>query len=60
MAVTLTKDQLAMVNVSGHGLDEAARDQLIADVCAELESNGVGSTKNQVRAAVTKVLARGK
>jgi hypothetical protein len=61
--IALTKDDLAMIRASAGDLDGAGVDQFIADVRSELESlaeQDVTPTKNHVRAACTKVLARGK
>jgi hypothetical protein len=55
---TLTKDQVAMVEASGFDLVQPAREKLIADVCAVLDKRNAGTTTNQVRAAVTAVLAK--
>jgi hypothetical protein len=59
----LTDDDLGMIREAGRGLDGPGVEQLIADVRGELEAlqaQGVSPTKNHVRAACTKVLARGK
>jgi hypothetical protein len=61
MSVQLTKDQMAQVRATAAnaGLDGSGTDQLVTDVLVELESV-CNITKNHVRAAVTKALARGK
>jgi hypothetical protein len=60
MSISLTTEQRNMVLASSYGLDTDQAEQFIADVTAELESLDVAPTKNHVRAACTKVLARGK
>jgi hypothetical protein len=60
MTVNLSKSQREMVKASAYGLNTGQVEQLIADVAAELEALGVPVTRNHIRAATTKVLARGK
>jgi hypothetical protein len=63
MSISLTKDDEAMIRAAAQGLDGPGVDQFIEDVCAELEVTsraGIDPTKNHIRAACTKVLARGK
>jgi hypothetical protein len=58
--VSLSKDDMAMIRAAAQGLGGPEVDQFVEDVRAELESLDVEPTKNHVRAACTKVLARGK
>ena len=60
MAIEFSKDDLAMIRSAANGLSDSEVAQFIEDVRDELESLSVGVTKNHVRAACTKVLARGK
>ena len=60
MSISLTKNDLAMIRAAAQGLSGPEVEQLIEDVRAELESLNVSPTKNHVRAACTRVLARGK
>ena len=58
MSISLTKDDEAMIRAAAQGLDGPGVDQFIEDVRGELKSLTVPVTKNHVRAACTKVLAR--
>jgi|307.fasta_scaffold438399_2 hypothetical protein len=60
MTINLSKDDMAMIREAAQELSGPEVEQFIADVRAELESLNVNPTKNHVRAACTKVLARGK
>jgi len=55
----ISKDQIAMVNAAGADLKGPARDDLIEEVRHRVEHIKL-PTKNQVRAAVTAVLMKGK
>jgi hypothetical protein len=55
----LSKDDLAMVNAMGAGLHGAARDDFILGVRERLR-NAPDLTKNQIRAAATAELGKGK
>jgi hypothetical protein len=56
----LSKDDMAMVRAAAQGLSGPEVEQFIEDVRAELDALNVNHTRNHVRAACTKVLARGK
>jgi hypothetical protein len=61
--VELSEDELAMIRASAGDLSGPEVDQFINEVRSELNAlsaQGVTPTKNHVRAACTKVLARGK
>lgn len=58
--VSLSKDDMAMIRAAAQGLSGPEVDHFIEDVRAELEALSVNPTRNHVRAACTKVLARGK
>ena len=60
MTINLNKNDIAMIRAAAQGLNGPEVEQFIADVRAELEGLNVNPTKNHVRAACTKVLARGK
>jgi hypothetical protein len=60
MSISLTKEQHSMMLASSYGLNTDQTGQFITDVTAELETLDVPVTKNDVRAACTKVQARGK
>ena len=60
MTINLSKDEMAMIRATAQGLSGPEVEQFIEDVRAELESLNLEPTKNHVRAACTKVLARGK
>ena len=63
MTVSLNEDELAMIREAARGLDGPGVEQFTNDVRSELEAlttQGVTPTKNHIRAACTKVLARGK
>ena len=60
MTISLSKNDMAMIREAAQGLSGPEVEQLIEDVRAELESLNVSPTKNHVRAACTRVLARGK
>jgi hypothetical protein len=60
MTINLSKDEMTMIRAAAHGLSGPEVDQFVEDVRGELESLTVPVTKNHVRAACTKVLARGK
>jgi hypothetical protein len=60
MTIQLTKEERAMVLATTYGLNGDQAEQFVADVTAELEAIEVPITKNHIRAAATKVLARGK
>jgi hypothetical protein len=61
--IELSEDELAMIRASAGDLNGPEVEQFINEVRSELEAlatQGVTPTKNHVRAACTKVLARGK
>jgi NAD/NADP transhydrogenase beta subunit len=60
MSISLTTEQRSMVLASSYGLSTDQAEQFVADVTAELEALDVPVTRNHIRAATTKVLARGK
>jgi hypothetical protein len=60
MTINLNKNDMAMIREAAQGLSGPEVEQFIEDVRAELESLNVNPTKNHVRAACIKVLARGK
>jgi hypothetical protein len=63
VAINLDKSDLGMIRAAAQGLSGPEVEQFIEAVRAELEAisrAGIDPTKNHVRAACTKVLARGK
>jgi len=60
MTINLNKNDVAMIRAAAQGLSGPEVEQFVEDVRAELEALNVSPTKNHVRAACTKVLARGK
>jgi hypothetical protein len=60
MTISLNKNDIAMIREAAQALSGPEVEQFIEDVLAELEALNVSPTKNHVRAACTKVLARGK
>jgi hypothetical protein len=51
---------MAMIRAAAQGLSGPKVEQFIEDVHAELQALNVNPTRNHVRAACTKVLARSK
>lgn len=60
MSYTLTGDQERMVRAMGSDLNGAAQDSFVTAVIARLDAVNAGSTTNQVRAAATAELNKGK
>jgi cell division septum initiation protein DivIVA len=60
MTINLSKDEMAMIRAAAQGLSGTEVDQFIEDVRDELDSLSVTPTRNHIRAACTKVQARGK
>ena len=60
MSIDLNKNDMVMIREAAQGLSGPEVKQFIANVRDELDAMNVTPTKNHVRAACTKVLARGK
>jgi hypothetical protein len=58
--VSLSKDDMAIIRAAAQGLSGPEVEQFIEDVRGELDSLNVTPTRNHIRAACTKVQARGK